>query len=241
VEVLAIVPARGGSKGIPRKNLVPLLGRPLLWWSVRAALDAVTVTRTIVSTDDAEIADAAADAGAEVPFLRPAELAGDTVLDLPVFEHALRTLAASEGYAPDLVVHLRPTSPLRPPGLVDEGVRMLATDPAADSLRAVTPPANNPYKMWRIVDGVLVPLVETDIHEQYNQPRQALPPSYWQTGTLDVMRAATVLELGSMTGRRILPLVIDPDLAVDIDDPRSLALAEDRCRRYGLAANLPAD
>jgi CMP-N-acetylneuraminic acid synthetase len=241
VEVLAIVPARGGSKGIPRKNLVPLLGRPLLWWSVRAGLDAATVTRTIVSTDDAEMADAAADAGAEVPFLRPAELAGDTVLDLPVFEHALRTLAASEGYAPDLVVHLRPTSPLRPPGLVDEGVRTLAADPAADSLRAVTPPANNPYKMWRIVDGVLVPLVETDIHEQYNQPRQALPPSYWQTGTLDVMRAATVLDLGSMTGRRILPLVIDPDLAVDIDDPLSLALAEDRCRRYGLAAILPAD
>jgi N-acylneuraminate cytidylyltransferase len=237
VEVLAIVPARGGSKGIPRKNLVTLLGRPLLWWSVRAGLDAETVTRTIVSTDDAEIADAAADAGAEVPFLRPAELAGDTVLDLPVFEHALRTLAASEGYAPDLVVHLRPTSPLRPKGLVDEGVRALAADPAADSLRAVTPPANNPYKMWRIVDGVLVPLVETDIHEQYNQPRQALPPAYWQTGTLDVMRAATVLDLGSMTGRRILPLVIEPDLAVDIDDPLSLALAEDRCRRYGLTAD----
>ena len=237
MEVLAIVPARGGSKGIPRKNLVTLLGRPLLWWSVRAALDAETVTRTIISTDDEEIAEAGRAAGAEVPFLRPAELAGDTVLDLPVFEHALRTLADREGYAPDLVVHLRPTSPLRPAGLVDEGVRTLAADPAADSLRAVTPPANNPFKMWRIVDGVLVPLVETDIHEQYNQPRQALPESWWQTGTLDVMRAATVLELGSMTGRRILPLVIEPDLAVDIDDPLSLAVAEERCRRYGLTAD----
>ena len=236
MEVLAIVPARGGSKGIPRKNLVTLLGKPLLWWSVRAALDAETVTRTIVSTDDDEIAAAGEAAGAEVPFRRPAELAGDTVLDLPVFDHALRTLADTEGYRPDLVVHLRPTSPLRPAGLVDEGVRTLAADARADSLRAVTPPANNPFKMWRIVDGVLVPLVETDIHEQYNQPRQALPVAYWQTGTLDVMRAATVLELGSMTGRRILPLVIEPDLAVDIDDPLSLAVAEDRCRRYGLTA-----
>ena len=236
MEVLAIVPARGGSKGIPRKNLVTLLGKPLLWWSVRAALDAETVTRTIVSTDDDEIAAAGEAAGAEVPFRRPAELAGDTVLDLPVFDHALRTLADTEGYRPDLVVHLRPTSPLRPAGLVDEGVRTLAADARADSLRAVTPPANNPFKMWRIVDGVLVPLVETDIHEQYNQPRQALPAAYWQTGTLDVMRAATVLELGSMTGRRILPLVIEPDLAVDIDDPLSLAVAEDRCRRYGLTA-----
>jgi len=234
VEVLAVIPARGGSKGIPRKNVVELLGRPLLWWSVRSALAAETVTRTVLSTDDAEVADVGREAGAEVPFLRPAELAGDDVLDLPVFEHVLTTLARDEGYRPDLVVHLRPTSPLRPPGLVDDGVRTLAADPAADSLRAVTIPANNPFKMWRIVDGVLRPLVDSGIPEQYNQPRQALPPAYWQTGTLDVMRPATILELRSMTGRRILPMVIDPELAVDIDDPVSLALAEDRCRRFGL-------
>ncbi|HET6773797.1 MAG TPA: acylneuraminate cytidylyltransferase family protein [Acidimicrobiales bacterium] len=234
MEVLAIIPARGGSKGIPRKNVVELLGRPLLWWSVRSALDAETVTRTVLSTDDAQMADVGREAGAEVPFLRPAELAGDDVLDLPVFEHVLATLARTEGYRPDLVVHLRPTSPLRPPGLVDEGVRTLAADPAADSLRAVTVPANNPFKMWRIVDGVLVPLVDSGIPEQYNQPRQALPAAYWQTGTLDVMRPATILEQHSMTGRRILPMVIDPELAVDIDDPVSLAVAEERCRRFGL-------
>lgn len=234
LEVLAVVPARGGSKGIPRKNLVELLGRPLLWWSVRAALDAETVTRTVLSTDDPEIAEAGAKAGAEVPFLRPAELAGDEVLDLPVFLHVLETLAATEGYRPDIVVHLRPTSPLRPPGLVDEGVRTLAADPTADSLRAVTVPANNPFKMWRIEDGVLVPLVDSGIPEQYNQPRQSLPEAWWQTGTLDVARTATLVDQRSMTGRRILPMVIDPDLAVDIDDPASLAVAEDRCRRYGL-------
>lgn len=232
IEVLAIVPARGGSKGIPRKNLVTLLGEPLLWWSVRAALESETVTRTIVSTDDEEIADTASTAGAEVPFLRPAELAGDTVVDLPVFEHALAALAAVDGYRPDIVVHLRPTSPLRPPGLIDEGVRRVAGDPLADSLRAVTPPSNNPYKMWRIDDDVLVPLVDSGIHEQYNQPRQALPDTYWQTGTLDVMRASTITEKHSMTGDRILPMVIDPALAVDIDDPSSLAAAEAACRAF---------
>ncbi|HET9610070.1 MAG TPA: acylneuraminate cytidylyltransferase family protein [Acidimicrobiales bacterium] len=234
MEVLAVIPARGGSKGIPRKNVVELLGRPLLWWSVRAALDAETVTRTVLSTDDAQIAEIGASAGAEVPFLRPAELAGDEVLDLPVFLHVLQALADAEGYRPDLVVHLRPTSPLRPPGLVDDGVRTLAADPAADSLRAVTVPANNPFKMWRIEGGVLVPLVDSGIPEQYNQPRQALPDAYWQTGTLDVVRTATLVEQRSMTGRRILPMVIDPELAVDIDDPVSLAVAEDRCRRFGL-------
>jgi N-acylneuraminate cytidylyltransferase len=113
-------------------------------------------------------------------------------------------------------------------------VRTLAADPAADALRAVTVPANNPFKMWRIADGVLVPLVDSGIPEQYNQPRQALPAAYWQTGTLDVMRPATILDQHSMTGRRILPMVIDPELAVDIDDPVSLAVAEDRCRRFGL-------
>ena len=234
MEVLAVVPARGGSKGIPRKNVVELLGRPLLWWSVRAALEAETVTRTVLSTDDPEIAAVGESAGAEVPFLRPAELAGDDVLDLPVFLHALQALADAEDYRPDIVVHLRPTSPLRPPGLVDEGVRALAADPVADSLRAVTVPANNPFKMWRIEGGVLVPLVDSGIPEQYNQPRQALPAAYWQTGTLDVVRTATLVEQRSMTGRRILPMVIDPELAVDIDDPLSLAVAEDRCRRFGL-------
>jgi N-acylneuraminate cytidylyltransferase len=232
LEVLAIVTARGGSKGIPRKNLVTLLGRPLLWWSVRAALDAETVTRTIISTDDDEIAATAAEAGAEVPFMRPAKLADDTALDLPVFEHALETLSSNEGYRPDIVVHLRPTSPLRPPGLIDDGVRTLAADPLADSLRAVTPPANNPFKMWRIDHGVLVPLVDSGIHEQYNQPRQALPDAYWQTGTLDVVRSGTITDKHSMTGDRILPMVIGPELAVDIDDPSSLATAEAACRAY---------
>jgi CMP-N-acetylneuraminic acid synthetase len=232
VEVLAIVPARGGSKGIPRKNLVTLLGQPLLWWSVRAALDSETVTRTIVSTDDDEIAMTAAAAGAEVPFMRPAELAGDTVVDLPVFEHALEMLLTSEGYRPDIVVQLRPTSPLRPPGMIDDGVGRVVADPEADSLRAVTPPANNPFKMWRIEDSVLVPLVDSGIHEQYNQPRQALPDAYWQTGTLDVIRASTITEKHSMTGDRILPMIIASELAVDIDDPVSLASAEIACAAY---------
>lgn len=234
MEVLAVIPARGGSKGIPRKNLASLLGRPLAWWSVRAALRSDTVTRTIVTTDDPEIAEIGAAAGAEVPFSRPAELARDDVLDLPVFEHALRTLAERDGYSPHLVVHLRPTSPLRPPGLVDEGVRTLAADADADSLRAVTTPDNNPFKMWRIMNGLLVPLFDSGIHEQYNQPRQALPDVYWQTGTLDVIRSGTILRQGSMTGRRILPMLIDRALAVDIDDPTSLAIAEERGRCLGL-------
>jgi CMP-N-acetylneuraminic acid synthetase len=234
--VLALVTARGGSKGIPHKNIVPFLGRPLIEWSILAAQASEIVTRIVASTDDAEIAAVARAAGAETPFLRPAALAQDDTRDLPVFEHALGWLAEHEGYRPDLVVHLRPTSPLRPPGLIDDGVRRLAADPRADSLRAVCLPVNNPYKMWLLnADSPYMhALVPTDIREPYNQPRQALPVAYWQIGVLDVIRPATVLDKGSMTGDRILPMIVDPSLAVDIDDPASLARAEASCRQGGL-------
>ena len=97
----------------------------------------------------------------------------------------------------------------------------------------VTEPANNPFKMWRIEHGVLTPLVDSGIPEQYNQPRQALPTAYWQIGTLDVIRTPTITELGSMSGRRILPLVVGPELAEDIDDERSFRAAEEASAEAG--------
>lgn len=236
MEVLAVVPARGGSKGIPRKNVTDFGGRPLIGWSIDAAHDARRVTRVIVSTDDDEIAAVARECGADIPFMRPAELAGDLVPDLPVFEHALEWLRADEGYVPDLVVQLRPTSPLRPAGLIDDAIERLVGRPDADSLRAVCEPLNNPFKMWRIEDGVLVPLVDSGIHEQYNQPRQELPTVYWQIGTIDVIRTATITEQHSMSGRTILPMVVDQALAADIDDPRSLRHAEELASGMGLVA-----
>ncbi|MHB1385272.1 MAG: acylneuraminate cytidylyltransferase family protein, partial [Bellilinea sp.] len=128
-EVLAVIPARGGSKGIPHKNIRPFAGHPLIAYSIMAARQAETVTRVIVSTDDPQIAAAAREYGAEVPFMRPDELAQDHTLDLPVFQHALAWLIANEAYSPDVVVHLRPTSPVRPIGLVDEAVRLLLDNP----------------------------------------------------------------------------------------------------------------
>jgi N-acylneuraminate cytidylyltransferase len=231
---MALIPARGGSKGIPRKNLADFLGRPLISWSIAAAAEANRVTRVLVSTDDEAIARVAGDAGAEVPFLRPNELAGDLVPDLPVFEHALAWLRENEDYVPDLVVQLRPTSPLRPVGLVDDAIERLLAAPEADSLRAVCEPMNNPFKMWRIVDGFLVPLVDSGIDEQYNRPRQELPTVFWQIGIIDVIRTATITDLHSMSGRTILPMVVDQTLAADIDDPRSLRHAEELGRSLGL-------
>lgn len=227
--VLALIPARGGSKGLPRKNLRLLGGLPLVAHSIRAALAAQSVSRVIVSTDDEEIATVARQHGAETPFLRPAELAADDTADLPVFVHALDWLDRQEGYRPDVVVHLRPTTPLAAPDDIDRGVELLRSHPDADAVRMVTSPLQNPYKMWRVgPDGLLVPLLACGLPEPYNQPRQKLPPVLWQNG-LDIIRRRTILEFGSMTGRRILPLI--PGRAgwrswIDIDSELTLQVAE---------------
>lgn len=226
-EVLAVVQARGGSKSIPRKNIRPLGGHPLIAYSIVAAQAASTVTRLIVSTDDPEIAQISRDYGAEVPFMRPAELATDDAVDFSLFDHALRWLKEHEGYIPDVVVQLRPTSPLRPKGLIDAAVTMLLEDPHADCVRAVTPPRQNPYKMWRIgADGYMIPLLASEFAEPYNMPRQKLPPTYWQTGHVDAIRYETIVKKRSLTGERVLPLLVDPKYCVDIDTLQDWARAE---------------
>ena len=246
-EVLALIPARGGSKSIPRKNILPLAGHPLIAYSIAAGLAAVTVTRTVVTTDDEEIADISRKYGAETPFLRPAELSQDDTPDLPVFEHALTWLVEQENYRPEIVVQLRPTSPFRRVWHVDLAVYRLLERPEADSVRTVCVPFQNPFKMWKIGhDGFMQPLatkskpsmpeiipesveispIETDFPEPYNMPRQFLPPVYWQTGYVDVTWSDTILVKKSMTGEHILPLIIDPSEWIDIDSSADWRRAE---------------
>jgi YrbI family 3-deoxy-D-manno-octulosonate 8-phosphate phosphatase len=219
-EILALIPARGGSKGIPRKNIRSFAGFPLIAWSIAAAKQASSVTRIIVSTDDEEIAAVAREWGAETPFLRPAEFAQDHTTDLPVFEHALQWLETNENYRPDIVIQLRPTSPIRPRDCVDSAVNILLEHGNADCVRAVVPAGQNPHKMWRFAgDGQpMQPLLAVDgIAEPYNAPRQILPPVYWQTGHIDAIRVSTIKQKKSLTGDVIYPLVIDPRYTVDID------------------------
>ncbi|GAB4540095.1 MAG: N-acylneuraminate cytidylyltransferase [Anaerolineales bacterium] len=219
-DILALIPARGGSKGIPRKNIRSFAGYPLIAWSIAAAKQSELVTRVIVSTDDEEIAAVAREWGAETPFLRPAEFAQDQTTDLPVFEHALKFLEEIEGYRPTIVVQLRPTSPIRPKGMIDDAIGILQNHPEADCVRGVVPAGQNPFKMWRFngKDQPLNPLLKVEgIAEPYNAPRQILPPVYWQTGHIDAIRTATIAEKKSLTGDVVYPLVIDPQYTVDID------------------------
>ena len=226
VKVLALIPARGGSKGIPRKNIKRLAGYPLIAYSIAAAQRADSVDRVLVSTDDPEIAEIAKEFGAEVPFLRPDELAQDDTRDLPVFQHALTWLKDQEGYQPDLVIQLRPTSPFRSPALIDRAVKILLENTQATSVRGVVLSKQNPYKMWKVQeDGRMVPILEIDQPESYNMPRQELPATYWQTGHIDVIRSETILN-GSMSGEKVHACQIDPVFSIDLDNPLDWQNAE---------------
>lgn len=228
-EILAVIPARGGSKGIPRKNIKKFAGYPLIAYSIQAALNSNYVTRTIVSTDDPEIAEIARSFGAEIPFLRPEEFARDATLDFPVFENLLAMLFEKENYIPDFVIQLRPTSPIRPINLVDEAIDIILSDSAIDSVRGVVPSGQNPYKMWKInqENGFMTGLLSVDGNpEPYNTARQALPDTYWQTGHIDVIRTNVITQQKSMSGKKIKPIHINPDFTVDIDKPSDWKRAE---------------
>jgi N-acylneuraminate cytidylyltransferase len=223
---LGLIPARGGSKGIARKNLACLAGVPLIAHTIESARKAASIDRVIVSTDDEEIAAVARSFGAEVPFMRPAELADDTTPDLPVFVHALEWLQQHEGCTPALIAHLRPTSPFRTARHIDEAVLLLRDHPDADSVRSVAVPSETPFKMWQIEEGRLSPLLAIDREtEPWNLPRQSLPTVYWQNACIDVIRYDTIMIRRSMSGACIVPYVMD-DAMIDIDTPLDLQLAE---------------
>lgn len=241
-EVLALIPARGGSKSIPYKNIYPLLGKPLIAYTIAEAKAAKLVNRVIVSTDDEKITKAARKYGAEVPFARPKKYAGDKTPDLPVFRHAVRWLARHENYRPDIIVHLWPTSPLRFSEHIDEAVKLLINHPDADAVRSVSSPPQTPFKMWLINDArrPMVPLLAQSYPrifsrpiKPYALPRQSLPAVFVQNGYLQAFWARTLLEKGSMFGDKVLPYVVPDDLYTEFDSLKDLKHAEYQLRRHG--------
>lgn len=213
--VLALIPARSGSKSVPDKNVRELGGKPLLAHSIEQARAARRVDRVIVSTDSEHYAAIARSFGAETPFLRPVELATDAATDLVVFEHALDWLHRHEGREPDILVHLRPTCPDRDPADIDRVVELLLGDPTLDAVRSIAPAPATPYKMWtRGADDLLEPVADLGI-EAYNLPRQQLPRVYLQNACIDAVRGRVIREQHSMTGRRIRGYPMQRDLDVD--------------------------
>lgn len=228
LRILALIPARGGSKGIPHKNIAPLLGRPLIAYSIAAARQAAAIDRVLVSTDDPQIAAVAAELGAEVPFLRPAELATDTARGLDVARHALQWLAAQEGYRPDILVELQPVAPLRLAADIDAAVELLIST-GADSVVGLVE-TQHPYYLRTLDRGAMRPFLP-DTPEAFR--RQDLPPVYRCNGAIIAVRAAVLLEQGSFYGRDVRGHVMPPERSIDIDTPLDLriaaALLQDGC------------
>ncbi|ETR65790.1 MAG: cytidylyltransferase (CMP-NeuAc synthetase), partial [Candidatus Magnetoglobus multicellularis str. Araruama] len=203
MKIIAIIPARGGSKGIKRKNLVNLNGKPLVAYSIEHALNSKKIDRVMVSTEDKEIMEVSKQYGAEVPFLRPKELAEDHVLDIPVFEHALEYLTEIEGYKPEILVHLRPTAPYRKIEWIDEAIDMLVKSTHADSVRSVSMPDQHPYRIFTIDnEGFLDPIMKHKHQTPYLLRRQDLPSMYYYNCVIDVTKPSTIRNKKSMTGNK---------------------------------------
>ncbi len=233
-EVIAIIPARSGSKSVRDKNIRIMNGKPMIAYSIEQALQSKMIDRVIVSTDSELYRDIAIAHGAEVPFLRPAEISGDYSLDIEVFEHAIKWLKENEDYTPDICVQLRPTHPIREIKDIDAMIQMLIDDMDADSVRSISPAKQTPYKMWLADEsGELSPVATCDVSEAYNAPRQKLPKAYMQNACIDVMRSKTITEKHSMTGDKILGYKMNYDF--DIDTEQDFLNAEqfmllDECR-----------
>lgn len=203
MNILAIVPARSGSKSVVHKNIRLINNKPMMAYSIEHALNSKLINRVIVSTDSEEYAEIAKQYGAEVPFIRPAEYATDTALDIDVFRHALTFLKDQEGYEADIVVQLRPTYPYRDPADIDAMIQLMIDDPETDAVRSVMLNEVVPHKMWYMSDDNEITPILTDIKEAYNMPRQQLPKTYYQNGNVDVLRPANIFEMNSMTGKKI--------------------------------------
>lgn len=221
-----IIPARGGSKALPRKNIAPLSGEPLISHCIRAALGASRVDRVIVSTDDEEIADVARKYGAEVPFLRPAELAQDHSPTLPAIQHSVATMKTLCNEAPGSVTLIQPTSPFTRSDQVDAAIELLDQRPDADAVTTVVEVdhVNHPFNIRHIYDTGFVDFMMPEEH--YKFPNRQLKPRYYRFGNLYVTRYATLMNEGSLFGRKCLPLVVDLPSCFDINDAIDLALAE---------------
>jgi N-acylneuraminate cytidylyltransferase len=230
LKVIAIIPARSGSKSLPKKNILPLNGKPMLCYSVEYGLNSNIVSKVIVSTDSEEFADIARNCGAEVPFIRPFELAQDNTRDYPVMRHAFDYFE-SIGEIYDIYILLRPTSPLRPEGLIEKSIDIINKNPTATSVRTVAKIKEHPYRAWSINnnDGSMTGFVST-IKEPYNIPRQELPEVLFQTGDLESIRRETFLK-GSVSGDKVFPLIIDYIDMVDIDELNDLSNAEKRIKQ----------
>lgn len=232
MDILGLIPARGGSKTIPHKNIALLNGKPLISYTCKTAKKSKCLTRLILSTDDKEIAQVCRNLGVEVPFFRPVDLAKDSTGMFEVIEHAFQTLEEAENYKPDIVVLLQPTSPLRKAEHIDKAVDILV-ESGADSVVSVmhVPHQFNPVSVMKIEDERLVPFISGPQILR----RQDKPKVYGRNGpAVLAMRRETILNKKSLYGEDVRPLIMKEEESIDIDTQFDFDIAEFLIKKYGI-------
>jgi CMP-N,N'-diacetyllegionaminic acid synthase len=233
MSITAIIPARSGSKGVPGKNIKLLGGIPLFAFSIIAAKMMPSVSRVIVSTDSNEYAEIAKFYGAEVPFLRPIDISGDKSTDYDLFIHALNWFKGNENYIPEFLLHLRPTTPLRDPQIMEQAVKLLLeNNEVATSLRSGHNAPESPYKWFLKDENNFFKGLRDDLTpEKVNLPRQSFPSVYVPDGYIDVLKSSVILNSGTLHGDKML--VFESPYCVEVDTKDDFEYLEFQIEREG--------
>ena len=221
-KILGVIPARGGSKGIPRKNLVPLAGKPLIQYTFEAALESEELEWVVLSTDDEEIADLGRKAGVDVPFVRPSHLATDEATTQAVIEHAVCWLERRREIRADGVMVLQPTSPLRRASHIDEAARLFR-QAKADGVISVSPPREHPYDFVTFTPGEMRRAVERQVN---SSRRQDWPELFFINGAIYLVRSSVVMSEHTILPGRSLPYLMDQRDSQDVDSTLDLEFVE---------------
>ncbi|MBF0546923.1 MAG: acylneuraminate cytidylyltransferase family protein [Candidatus Riflebacteria bacterium] len=232
MNIVALIPARGGSKSIPKKSIQMLFEYPIIAYSIAAASLSAKINRIVISTDSPEIAETGRSFGAEIPFLRPAELAKDNSPDIEFVTHALNWFEQNEGKIPDYIVHLRPTTPLRDPQIVDKAIDSIVSNSDATSLRSAHPASESPFKWFLINETGFFKSLRDDFSNDFiNQPRQIFPDVYIPDGYVDVLKSDFIVKNKIMYGDRMLGFV--SPTCTEIDSLEDFEYLEFQMRRHG--------
>jgi N-acylneuraminate cytidylyltransferase len=231
--MIAIIPARSGSKGVPGKNIKLLGGIPLFAFSIIAAKMMPSVSRVIVSTDSIEYSEIAKEYGAEVPFLRPIEISGDKSTDYDLFLHALNWFKNCENFIPDYLLHLRPTTPLRDPQIMEDAVKLFNENKnIATSLRSGHSAPESPYKWFLKDDNNYFKGLRDDLTpEKVNLPRQSFPSVYIPDGYIDILKSSVILENRTLHGDKML--VFESPFCVEVDTKDDFEYLEFQIEKEG--------
>jgi CMP-N,N'-diacetyllegionaminic acid synthase len=226
MKFVGLIPARGGSVRVKNKNIRELAGKPLIRYSIDAALSARLLDRVVVSTDSEEIATEARKAGADVPFLRPAEISSKDATEFEFHLHALEWFQKNEGSVPDYIVNLYPTSPFRSAASIDKEVAMLQQHPEADGLRSVIKCSEHPYKMWTRDGDYLKYFVDHPDPGVHTLSYHLLPSVFIQNASIYIIKSEVVLKKRTTIGDKMLFFEMDEHESVDINNPLDFEFAE---------------